>query len=297
MDGVLNLDKPAGVTSHDVVNRVRRIVGIRRVGHAGTLDPLATGVLLVCVGQATRIVEYLMDAEKEYEGTMVLGASTDTEDSSGAIHSEADASAITNERIARVLPRFTGQIPQTPPMVSAAHYQGERLYKLARDGITVPREPRQVTVKEIELLEFEPGVRARAKLRVVCSKGVYIRTLFADIGAALGVGAHMSQLRRTRIGRFVIAEAVNLDALAQIEECGRLGDALIPMTDALAEFPEIVISSEAFENVRRGRMIPAPDDISGGLLIRLTRGNALVGLAKVVRSGEGVALQPVKVFV
>jgi len=298
VDGVLNLDKPAGMTSHDVVNAVRRILGMKRVGHAGTLDPLATGVLLVCVGQATRIVEYLMDAEKEYEGAMTLGVTTDTEDSSGQAQSETDASTVTREQIAATLPSFAGEIMQAPPMVSAAHYQGRRLYELAREGTVVARESRPVTVKEIELLSFEPGVHPKAALRVVCSKGLYIRTLFSDIGAALGVGAHMSQLRRARIGRHVIVNAINLDRLAQLAEVGEVQDAVIQMSEALCGFPEIAISGESVEDVRHGRALPVPEglDVAVGPVTRLTEDGVLVALASAVASKGGAVLQPVKVF-
>jgi tRNA pseudouridine55 synthase len=299
VDGALNIDKPAGVTSHDVVNKVRRILQTKKVGHAGTLDPMATGVLLVCVGQATRIAEFLMGAEKEYEGVMTLGATTDTEDSSGRVEREADASSVTEDQVAQVLPKFLGEISQVPPMVSAVHHEGKRLYELARQGKVVDREPKLVSVRRIEMLSFEPGDRPKVTLRVVCSKGLYIRTLFADFGEALGVGAHMSGLRRTRIGRFVIADAINLDTLAAMAESGGLEQVVIPMAEALAEFPGVAVSEESAADVKYGRTLPmleepAPPEAS---TVRLMRGNCLIALAKVVRLADQVVLQPDKVFI
>ncbi|MDO8685018.1 MAG: tRNA pseudouridine(55) synthase TruB [Armatimonadota bacterium] len=318
MDGVLNIDKPAGITSHDVVSRVRRILKIKRVGHAGTLDPMATGVLLVCIGHATRIAEYLVDAEKEYEGVITLGVTTDTQDSTGNILSEADASHITKEQLLSVLPEFTGRILQIPPMVSAAHHEGKRLYQLAREGKVVDRKPREVEVKQIELLDFQPtpvvsgnpfpetqteqpspSNRPNAIFRVTCSKGVYIRTLFADIGAALGVGAHMSRLRRTRIGRFVIDKSMNLDILAQAAVEGKAENLVITMAEALADMPEVIISPESLEAVRHGQAFHPPDDfVAGeGEITRIMLDSDLVALARVVKQDEGVVLQPAKVFI
>lgn len=295
MDGVLNIDKPAGITSHDVVDRVRRIFGVRRVGHAGSLDPIATGVLLVCVGKATRIVEFLMDAEKEYEGVMTLGVTTDTEDSSGRVLSETDSCHVTRQQILDTLPAFIGDIMQTPPMVSALHHEGKRLYELARQGETAPREPRPVTVKEIELLDFEEGEHPQARLRVVCSKGLYVRTLFADIGDALGVGAHMSALRRTRIGRFVIDESVNLGSLAS--SAGNAHTVMMSMSDALSDMPEVKVSGKTLDNVIHGRAIWAPTDVELGVVVRVLADGDLIALAKVEGSDNERILQPDKVFI
>jgi tRNA pseudouridine55 synthase len=298
MHGVLNIDKPAGITSHDVVNKIRRAMHIKRVGHAGTLDPMATGVLLVCVGRATRIVEFLMGAEKEYEGEMTLGLTTDSEDSSGTPEREEDASWVTREHIEQALPEFLGDILQIPPMVSAAHHEGKRLYQLAREGKVVDREPRQVRVMSIDLLSFRPGTRPSATLRVVCSKGVYIRTLFADIGQSIGVGAHMSALRRTRIGRFRVNEAMSVDTLADIAEHGGGGDALISMAEALNDIPQFDLSPEMAEDVMHGRAISAPESsaLTNDSVVRLVQGTELIALAKVEVHGDTSVLQPDKVF-
>lgn len=296
MHGVLNINKHGGVTSHDIVSRVRRILGIKRVGHTGTLDPMATGVLLVCVGQATRIAEYLMAGEKEYVGVMTLGATTDTEDSSGVVLSEASASAITREDIERVIPRFIGVIEQIPPMVSAAHHEGKRLYDLARQGQVVDREARQVEIREIEMLSFEPGERATATMRVVCSKGVYIRTLFADIGAALGVGGHMSALTRTRVGTCILENAIDLYMLEQRAAEGSLYGVLVPMAEALADMPMVALTDAMAEDVRFGRSVPCNEDEAPDGLVRLMHDGSLLALSKIVEVTGHKALQPVKVF-
>ena len=208
MDGILSVDKPAGPTSHDIVARIRRITGVKRVGHAGTLDPMATGVLIVCLGDARRIVEYLADWRKSYRATAILGVETDTEDASGEVVGGSDCSRVARSDVDAVIPRFVGRIMQVPPMVSAVHHEGRRLYDLAREGRTVERSPRPVEVLSINIVSFEPGERACLVLDVVCSGGTYIRTLCMDIGRALGCGAHMSSLVRTAVGPFRVADAV-----------------------------------------------------------------------------------------
>ena len=213
MNGVLNIDKPAGMTSHDVVARVRRLARIKRVGHAGTLDPDATGVLLVCLGQATRLADYLASEGKEYQAVLALGVTTTTEDASGEVIKETDASGITESALRNIIPRFIGAISQIPPMISAVHHEGQRLYQLARQGITVERQARLIQIDDIQMKNFVPGPQATASLDVTCGKGTYIRTLCADVGAALGVGGHMASLRRIRIGAFMVSDALPLDAL------------------------------------------------------------------------------------
>jgi len=176
MNGVLNIDKPAGMTSHDVVARVRRIAHLKRVGHAGTLDPDATGVLLVCLGAATRISDFLADEGKQYWATLALGVTTTTEDASGEVLTKSDASHLTEADLAAVLPRFLGDVSQIPPMVSAVHHEGRRLYELAREGITVERAARTIRIAALVMADFMPGEVATATLDIACGKGTYIRT-------------------------------------------------------------------------------------------------------------------------
>ena len=213
--GVLNLNKPPKFTSRQAVDCVKRILNVKKAGHGGTLDPNATGVLLVCLGDGTKLFDALQAGTKEYEGTLILGVTTDTLDANGEITKAADTSQITPDQIRSVCQQFVGEIEQTPPMFSAVKHKGKPLYKLARRGIEVERRSRQVFIESIELLSFDiPEVR----FRVVCSKGTYIRVLAADIGAVLGCGAHLSELTRTRSGVFKIGEAHTFDSLKRTPE-------------------------------------------------------------------------------
>ncbi len=208
--GLINVLKPPGMTAHDVVAAMRRRLGTKKVGHAGTLDPVACGVLPVAVGGATRLLPYL-ESGKEYLAEIQFGVSTSTADAEGEVLEALDC-AVTAEDLAGVMPRFMGTIQQRPPMVSAVHYQGKRLYELAREGIVIEDIPlRTVTIAELELVRFYPGARPRALVRVACSAGTYIRSLAVDLGAALGVPASLAYLLRTRAGAFRIEDAVTLD--------------------------------------------------------------------------------------
>lgn len=210
-EGFLVVRKPSGMTSHDLVALIRRRLGVKRVGHAGTLDPTAEGVMILGVGRgATRKLGVFLGADKEYEAVMTLGVSTDSQDAAGNVVSERDARGITEAGIRRACERFTGPQQQIPPMHSALKHEGQALYRLARKGIVVPRQPRTITVHLLELL----GVTgAEVRLRIACSKGTYVRTLVADMGDALGCGAHLKYLVRTRVGTFTLDSAVPLDEL------------------------------------------------------------------------------------
>lgn len=306
--GVLNINKPAGMTSHDVVEAVRKLLGIRRVGHTGTLDPQATGVLPVCVGRATKIAQYLTQAEKEYVLTLRLGVATDTLDAAGRELSRVDDVRVTRAEVEAILPRFTGPIQQVPPLFSAKRVGGERLYHLARRGQVVDRAPVAVTIHALELLGMEgPCVR----LRVHCSKGTYARTLCDDMGRVLGVGGHLQDLVRTRSGRFALAEALTLDALAERVRGGRLDEVLIPVPEALEHLPAVRVAPEASRAVLHGSALPAsavvsfPAEIAKGSLARvLGYRRQLLSLAEATIDGaefagsdpRRVVLQPVRVF-
>lgn len=207
-EGIFIIDKPMGITSHDVVNSVRRKLGIRRVGHAGTLDPIATGLLIVLVGKVTKSFNKFVNFDKEYFATLTLGSSTDTGDAQGKVVKSEPFEHITQERIEGVSKKFIGDIDQIPPMVSALKYKGQRLYSLAKKGITVPREPRKIKIYSLEIKKFYPP---NVDFQVTCSKGTYIRKLGEDIGEALGCGAHISRIRRIAIGPFRIEEAIKLE--------------------------------------------------------------------------------------
>lgn len=291
-NGVLNVLKPPGMTSHDVVDEVRRLFGLRRVGHAGTLDPGAAGVLPVCLGRATRISEYLLGSDKEYRALLALGASTDTHDAQGTLLAEHDASTVTREALEEVLDQFRGTIRQVPPMVSAARHLGQRLYELAREGVDVDRPSRAVTVYRLELVGWWPGRRARAVLDLACSKGTYVRTLCHDIGAALGVGGYLHFLVRTRHGPFSQEGAVTLEELTASVREGEPTRHLLPPARALDFLPALELRPEEAERVRNG-MPPLPRRLArldpelararggvAGRLVRLLEGGDLLGLAR-----------------
>jgi tRNA pseudouridine55 synthase len=254
MNGLLVIDKPSGMTSHDVVAIVRRTIGERRVGHAGTLDPAATGVLVIGVGRATRLLRFVADTEKEYLADAAFGVTTTTLDAEGDVIAESDASALREEDVRAVLPRFVGGIVQVPPMVSAIKVGGEPLYRKARRGETVERAPRQVVVTELSLESFEAGVVARATVRCRSSRGTYVRSLVADVGDALGVGAHVAALRRTRVGSFDEADAIPLDAISSTE--------LRPMEAAVAGYPRRSVDDEGARALIHGKPLE-PAGIAG----------------------------------
>ena len=211
-DGVLLVDKPAGLTSHDVVDRVRRHFGFKKVGHCGTLDPAATGLLILVIERATKLQDRLMSDDKMYEGTMLLGVSTDSQDADGAVIAEKPVPPLTEEDIDQVFAKFRGDLQQVPPMVSAVKHQGTPLYKLARKGKTVEREPRLVHIYDLRVLGLE---LPRVRLRVACTKGTYVRTLCSDVGDLLGCGAHLYELRRMRSGKFDVNDAHTLETILQ----------------------------------------------------------------------------------
>ncbi len=306
--GVLNINKPAGMTSHDVVDAARKLLGMQRVGHTGTLDPQATGVLPLCVGRATRIAQYLTQADKEYILTLRLGVTTDTLDAAGKETGRVEEVRVAREDFEAVLSRFTGEIQQVPPIYSAKKYQGERLYRLARRGAVVERRPVTVRVHALELLEFAPPF---VRLRVACSKGTYARSLCDDIGRVLGCGGHLHALIRTRSGRFTLDGVVTLEALESCVREGRLGEVLMPIAEALSHLPPAYVAPEAGPLILHGMpvtavmMVQFPPAVEVGTLVRvLGFRKQLLCLAEVrVSSGEFAAcdpsrlvLRPVRVF-
>lgn len=259
MDAVLNINKPAGYSSHAVVATVRRVVGDRRAGHTGTLDPAATGVLPVCVGRTTRIARYLLHAEKAYRVVMRLGETTETQDATGRVTRTALPVQVTPEAVDASLQAFQGLTHQTPPMYSALKVGGVRLYELARRGVSVPRPARPVTIRELRVLAIEGR---DVTFDIVCSGGTYIRTLCADVGERLGCGAHLLRLERRRAGPFRIEAALSLEALVQAVAAGTAEDAGCTMDEALAEFPVLRVDTVTGERVRHGGRFEAPREIA-----------------------------------
>jgi len=282
MDGVLNINKSSGVTSHDVVESVRKILHERRIGHTGTLDPLATGVLVLCAGRATRIARFLEAGEKEYQAIMRLGVTTDTLDAEGLILETKSYTTPDRQKIIEVLKGFIGSIMQRPPAFSAVKVAGVPSYKLAREGKAEVLKPRAVTIFSIELTAFEDPV---ISLTVRCSKGVYIRTLCAELGDALGMGAHLIGLERTRSGRFSIDHAVTLDRLQAMMTAGNGEQAVTPIDEALASFPAIPISEAETIRVLHGNQISCPPSFANIASdhVRLhSPAGRLLGLARIV---------------
>jgi len=250
--GVLHVDKPVGLTSHDVVNKVRRLSGIRRVGHSGTLDPLATGLLTLCLGQATRLVEYLVGLDKVYLVTIRLGQETNTYDGEGQITAEKPVE-VTRQQLDKALEQFRGQIEQVPPMFSAVKVDGQPLYRRARQGVDIERPARQVTVYDIEQLSWRMPMLA---LRISCSSGTYIRSIAHDLGQVLGCGAHVASLRRTAIGEISIEEATPLDQL-QPESWHQH---LRPPDSAVYHLPLLELPDEDVQKISHGQRISIEGD-------------------------------------
>jgi tRNA pseudouridine55 synthase len=284
------------MTSHDVVDAVRRLAGTRRVGHAGTLDPGAAGVLVLAIGRATRIAEFVAETNKEYVVEITFGRATDTGDAYGATVVEREA-AVTDATLADVLRRFTGVIEQTPPMASAVHHEGRRLYELHREGTAAPVLPRRVTIHAIDVLDGPAGRPLRARLRVACSKGTYIRGLCHDIGEALGTGAHASFMVRTRVGRYGLEEAHTLEELAAHRDAGTLGEVIEDPDHALGDLPVVDLTPQQRAAVLHGQGVPLFkvarwQSLVRARVVRLRDPQGLIALARV---DQGV-LKPFKVF-
>jgi tRNA pseudouridine55 synthase len=254
ISGIFNIDKPAGCSSFQVVSLVRRLSGVRRVGHAGTLDPSATGVLVVCLGQATRLIEYMMEATKVYRAEVRLGITTDTLDATGRILSQADPSNISRRQVEKALAAFVGEIDQVPPMFSALKHDGEPLYRYARAQRQVERRARRVTIHRLQLLAFEPPL---ATVEVECGKGTYIRALAHDLGQQLGCGAHLAALARLRVGPFTLDDACSLPELEAAFQEGRWQRLLQPADAALPSWPAVTLSEAQERAVRFGQCLAA----------------------------------------
>ena len=273
VDGVLLLDKPIGLTSNDALQKARRLFSAAKGGHTGTLDPLATGLLPLCFGEATKFSADLLDADKTYEAELKLGVTTDSGDAEGQIIASV-AVDVEKEAIFKVLPQFIGAIQQVPPMHSALKRNGRPLYELARKGIEVEREPRAVTIHAIDVLSFAGD---HLSLRVACSKGTYIRVLAADIGKALGCGAHLAGLRRTVVGDLDLARSVTLAELESLDETGRAGH-LQPVDALLRSLPVVNLEGEAAERFRHGNPVESVAGLTGK--IRVYADGRLIGVGE-----------------
>ena len=268
LDGVVVVDKPVGPTSFAIVRTARRLTGVRKIGHGGTLDPLASGVLPICLGEATKLAQFLLDADKEYQATVCFGTETDTYDADGKVTATVDAAHLAEGQVRQALAGFLGEQQQVPPMFSALKRDGRPLHAYARAGEVVERAPRAVRIMTLDLLSFAEG---RATIYLRCSKGTYVRSLAHDLCRALGTGAHLTALRRTRSGPFAITEAVPPEALALTPL------PLVPLADALAHLPAVVVSDAVARAVWEGRRVSWADALGG-------EGTSLVGAASAAAS-------------
>ena len=300
VDGILLLDKPAGMTSNGALQQVKRLYQAQKAGHTGSLDPMATGVLPICLGEATKFSQYLLNADKIYAATIRFGELTSTGDAEGEVLHCTDASFLTEAMVSAVLPDFFGDITQVPPMVSALKVGGVPLYKLARQGITVARDARHVRIIALELHDFRAGTMPEADIVVECSKGTYIRSLAEDIGAALGVGAHLSALRRLKVGQFLLQDCITLPALALLAPAptdnvddlpcwNALDDLLIPAEDAACAFPLLEVPETTGYYVRLGQAVFVPKAPIEGW-VRLVEvgehGRVFLGVGEVLDDGR-----------
>lgn len=299
MEGILPIWKPAGWTSHDVVAKARRILKTKRIGHTGTLDPQVTGVLPLCIGRATRVVEYIQELPKAYEAVLHLGIATDTEDMTGTIQQQLEGIHITEEAVRECLAAFEGEQQQVPPMYSAVKVDGKRLYELAREGKVIDRKPRQVQIYSIELLAYSPDIAYPAiHFAVTCSKGTYIRTLCVDIGKALGVPATMASLKRTMSAGITVDHCLTLEQAEELQNAGQLAAKLIAPDEALAHFERYTVRGDIAVKAIQGQKQPlhilgqVPDRPG---LVRLYREDGLfIGLF--TADVDNQVLRPAKIF-
>lgn len=300
LEGVLVVDKPSGPTSHDIVAKVRKATGIKKVGHTGTLDPMATGVLVLLIGRATRIARFLELEPKEYIAEALFGIKTDTQDITGKIMQESD-SHVDIEELKRLIPQFTGDILQVPPMVSAVKVSGRPLYRLARQGKEIERKKRRVTIFKLDLLDFfDVDSKSHAIFRVVCSSGTYVRTLVHDIGDKLGPGATLKTLRRTQVGKYTLSNAISTEEIlsdsATIERC------IINIDDSLAHLPAILVEEDAVDFVLNGGIIGTdrlqsyPEDLIEHKIVRMKKSTGEILALGQVMVADGLMIKPEVVF-
>ncbi|HEY3345152.1 MAG TPA: tRNA pseudouridine(55) synthase TruB [Anaerolineaceae bacterium] len=289
ISGVLVVDKPIGLTSHDVVQIVRKGTNIRRAGHTGTLDPRASGVLVILIGPAVRLSEYVSASDKRYQAIVRLGASTDTYDADGRITSSAPVT-ISEEQFEESLGQFIGEIEQVPPPYSAVKVKGRKAYEMAREGEEIELQPRKIKVYNLELLEWAPP---EAVIDVYCSSGTYVRSLAHDLGNALGCGAHLVGLRRTKSGRFTLRDAVPLRRLRDSFEAGNWYQYLIPAAEALSDWPAVELDVDALEAIRHGHRVPAEAGATGWAR-GISEQGELVALMEIDKDTQ--EWQPRKVF-
>ncbi|MDP4788425.1 MAG: tRNA pseudouridine(55) synthase TruB [Haliea sp.] len=289
LDGILLLDKPAGFSSNQALQRVKWLFFAAKAGHTGSLDPLATGVLPLCLGEATKFSQYLLDADKAYTSTFVLGERRTTGDAEGEVLATVDASALTRQQVEQGLGAFRGEIEQIPSMYSALKHAGQPLYKLARKGQEVERSARSVVIHHLELLDFRPGERAEVDVAIECSKGTYVRSIAEDLGAALGVGGYVSALRRTRAGPFTLEQCVALPALEALKEAEQVEDMdalLLPADTALEALPTVRLTESGGYYLRQGQPVLVPNAPHNGMVRVALETGEFLGVGEILDDGR-----------
>jgi tRNA pseudouridine55 synthase len=289
LDGILVLDKPLGLSSNRALQMVKRLYFAAKAGHTGSLDPLATGVLPLCLGEATKFSQFLLDADKGYESTFVLGQTTATGDAEGEVLQTVDATAVTESDIEQALEAFRGEIEQVPPMYSAIKQDGQPLYKLAREGKEVERKARKVVIKRLELRAFRAGARAEVDVYLECSKGTYVRSVAEDLGKALGCGAHVSALRRTKAGPFGVEDSVTmntLEALKSNEQLAEMDALLLPTDTALDGLPLVKLSESGGFYIRQGQPVQVPNAPCNGMVRVALETGEFLGIGEILDDGR-----------
>lgn len=285
VNGILLFDKPAGLTSNAALQSVKRLFNARKAGHTGSLDPLATGLLPICFGEATKVSGFLLDADKHYDVVCKLGETTTTGDAEGELLEKRPAEGVTEKQFRKAMQSFVGEIEQIPPMYSALKHKGERLYKLARQGVEVEREPRQVTIHELELVNFDAPL---VEIRIRCSKGTYVRTLVEDIGEQLGCGAHVSVLRRLGVGPFDGSQMIDFESLEALASEGMesLDKQLLPMESGLSQWPDVHLTGDSVFYLRQGQPVLVPNAPTDGW-VRLYEGEtSFMGMGEILDDGR-----------
>jgi tRNA pseudouridine55 synthase len=301
VNGILVVDKPRGITSYDVVRELKAWIRGVKIGYLGTLDPLATGVLPILLGEGTKLAPFLEEGMKAYEATILLGVTTDTQDKDGKIIKTVDVSGydLSPQRVEAVIQRFRGKIHQLPPMYSALKHAGKPLYKLARRGKEVQRAPREVEITEVQITKFDPP---SMHLYIECSKGTYIRTLAHDIGKQLGCGAHLTALRRTRNGFFWLKDALPLADIKGLLNKGRLMERILSLSRAMSFLPAVAVGEDNALQIRNGQAITLEgfphrsEEVGRAVRVLVSKGGGLVAVGELQRGEEGIELRPLRVF-
>jgi len=289
INGILLLDKPLGVSSNHALQRAKRLYDAAKAGHTGSLDPLATGVLPLCFGEATKFSQYLLDADKAYKSTFVLGVATETGDVEGAVIETRDASHLSEGDVEKALESFRGEIDQVPSMYSAIKHQGQPLYKLARKGQEVERKSRRVVIKRLDLCEFRPGSKVEVDVYIECTKGTYVRSLAEDLGAALGCGGHVSALRRTKAGPFAIDSCVtmeSLQALSEQQDLAAMDSLLLPSDAAIETMPLVELTESAGFYIRQGQPVLVSNAPRSGMVRVALEDGEFLGVGEILDDGR-----------